>query len=167
MANICFKTGDALLFELVKAAVEDGGRHRIVAAEPADGIILDMGGKLDVDGAAELPKPFRMSSLLSLLDAAGPLSFGGFRISGCGRSVEFGGKSAMLTAVEAKLLEALLAAENGLEAKAAPSVMLGYSPAEPSKVCATHIYNLRKKLFEISGRDDLIVLENGLYRLKV
>jgi DNA-binding response OmpR family regulator len=167
MAEVCFKTGDKLLFDAVKAAVEDSGAGTVVALEPADILVLDREKDILLPGVASLAKPFAMSALLSLVKARVSFSFCGLVVRPAERMVFCGEKSSALTAVETKFLEVLSGAKYGVRAEDAFGELFGYSSAAPSKVCATHIYNLRKKLSELSGRNDLIVFENGRYRLNV
>jgi DNA-binding response OmpR family regulator len=165
------RAADDYLFAIID--LEDGeDLARMLREDGYDGPILFLGS-----GSAQmgerLAKPFRLSALLGLLSThlgrhgedrairIGPYQF---RPSAKLLTGE-GQRKIRLTEKETNILKFLYSAGRTVARETLLHEVWGYSPAVTTHTLETHIYRLRRKIEENPGRAQILLTEDGGYRL--
>jgi len=164
-------------FVIIDAALESGGEN-LADALKAGGfagpiLLLTEGPATGAISHEQLPKPFRLSALLTLLSAhLGPHGGGEERIVQIGpylfqpaAKLLTGARNIRLTEKEANILKFLHSAGRTVPRETLLHEVWGYSPAVTTHTLETHIYRLRRKIEDDPGRAKILVTENGGYRL--
>lgn len=167
MKKIFFDTDNKLLFQTVKAMFEDIGFCEIVDKSDGDIPVLKEQGDSFIIGGFVFPKPFNVRDVIGKNIFENALSFAGFKVNRNTRKITYDNNSAILTQIELSILEILYNSVDGISLDDILKDVLQYSSVSQSKTSATHIYNLRKKLYKVSGLSNIIVFENDKYRLNV
>lgn len=167
MKKIFFDTDNKLLFQTVKSMFEDIGFCEIVDKSDVDIPVLKEQGDSFTIGSFVFSKPFSVKDVIGKNIFENELSFAGFKVNRNTRKITFDDSSAILTQIELSILEILYNSDDGISLDDILKDVLQYSSVSQSKTSATHIYNLRKKLYKISGLSNVIVFENDKYKLNV
>ena len=124
-----------------------------------------------ISGADFLLKPFRLSALLAKLSAQlGPdgedraLTIGPYEFRP-GAKLLTGARKIRLTEKETNILKFLHAAGRTVPRETLLHEVWGYNPAVTTHTLETHIYRLRRKIEENPGQAQILVTEEGGYRL--
>lgn len=131
--------------------------------DPAAAAVLDLG---------TLPRPLRLGTLLAriaaMLERAPNLRIGPWRLDAAARTLEdAAGRRVRLTDKEAAILAYLSAAPGGVARETLLAEVWGYSAAVTTHTLETHIYRLRRKIERDPSAAELLVTEEGGYRLKL
>lgn len=115
--------------------------------------------------------PVRMQELLnnirnSLVNSDQKWMIGEWELSARLKTLSSSGISIDLTDKEVQLLQCLVdAGKQGMDRDELLKRVWGFEPDINTHTLETHIYRLRAKLRDLSGKDDVISVSNGKYRL--
>lgn len=163
-------------FAIIDAALEGGG-ERLADTLRQDGFqgpILLLTEALTTGAMAheQLPKPFRLSALLTRLSAHLGLHGGDERAFQIGpylfqpaAKLLTGARKIRLTEKETNILKFLHQAGRTVPRETLLHEVWGYSPAVTTHTLETHIYRLRRKIEDDPAQAKILVTENGGYRL--
>lgn len=164
MEKIFFKTENKLLFNTIKSIFMDIGLYEITDTQNDTTNIIVENNDTFIINDIVFKKPLYIKDLLKKNIFQNTFSFCNFLVNKENRKISFMENSATLTAIELTLLEILYNTTDGLSLTDILKT-LGYSSISQSKTYATHIYNLRKKLYTLSQKDNIIIFENDKYKL--
>ena len=136
---------------------------QIVEKMPADFVFCDVGDRVVVNENMVFEKPVDIFSMISKLSESTNVERNGVLLNLREKLVSFGKNFVALTDVEVKILSYLMAEEDGVLANDLAIAVFSNVSESNLKSLATHIYNLRKKLEKITGKQKNIVLENSRY----
>ena len=162
-------------FAIIDAALEGGGESLADALRAGgfQGPVLLLTESGDAVSHDQLPKPFRLSALLTRLSAhLGPhggeeertFQIGPYLFQPAAKLLT-GARKIRLTEKEANILKFLHRAGRTVPRETLLHEVWGYSPAVTTHTLETHIYRLRRKIEDDPGRAKILVTENGGYRL--
>lgn len=126
------------------------------------------------EGAGDrIAKPFRFSALLAWLNdhrrtanARGPVQIGPYLFQpGAKLLTDADARKIRLTEKETNILTFLYAAARTVPRETLLHEVWGYNPAVTTHTLETHIYRLRRKIEENPGKAQILVTEEGGYRL--
>lgn len=137
----------------------------VVQSQPFDFVIKEQKNSFVLNENLVFEKPVDVFSLVEKLQKNPAISFCGLELDVVKKNVRFCGKSSSLTDTEVKILIHII--ENGgvIFAEDLANLVFGKVSESFLKSLATHIYNLRKKLEKITGKQKNIMLENARYSL--
>lgn len=140
----------------------------LLLGNPPDGADADLFTEI-------FAKPVRLGHLMARLHfyseiaprlRSTPLAIGPYRLEAQQRSLILGEDIIRLTEKETALLEYLAQSENPVSRDELLASVWGYDARIDTHTLETHIYQLRRKLGGDKAERELIIHEDGLYRLK-
>ena len=167
MNKIFFDTDNKLLFQTIKAMFEKVGFCEIVDEYQNNIPVLKDNGDCFTIGNFTFKKPMSVMDVVGKNIFENSFGFGNFKLNRNTRKISYNDNFLILTQIELNILEILYNSPDGISLNDILKYVLGYSEVSQSKTCATHIYNLRKKLQTISGLSNIIIFENEKYKLNV
>jgi DNA-binding response OmpR family regulator len=172
-------TGEFAL-AIIDAQLPDSGGESLAAALRQAGFtspILLLGGEdAEPSGAASevIAKPFRFAHLLARLNAHAsrhpahdqtPIRIGPYLFRPGAKLLIEGTRKVRLTEKEADILKFLAAASATVPRETLLHEVWGYNPAVTTHTLETHIYRLRRKIEANPGKAEILLTEEGGYRL--
>ncbi len=153
-----------------------GGEDGDALAGSLDCPALLLTGSDDTDIASasdSIAKPFRLSVLLQKLQALihhhaadeEGLRIGPYLFHPSAKLLEQDGRKIRLTEKETNILKFLHASANTVPRETLLHEVWGYGPAVATHTLETHIYRLRKKIELDPGKAQILLTEEGGYRL--
>ena len=136
-------------------------------------LVLADGEAAPSDACERIAKPFRFAALLAWLKAQRsaannrePVRIGPYLFQpGAKLLTDAGARKIRLTEKETNILTFLHAAARTVPRDTLLHEVWGYNPAVTTHTLETHIYRLRKKIEENPGKAQILVTEEGGYRL--
>jgi DNA-binding response OmpR family regulator len=122
-------------------------------------------------GADRIARPFRFSALLArrgalaLGPAESSLRIGPYIFHPAAKLLEAEGRKVRLTEKEADILKFLHASAGAVSRDTLLHGVWGYGPAVATHTLETHIYRLRKKIEANPAKAEILLTEEGGYRL--
>lgn len=135
-----------------------------VDKKKADFVLSDVDDKIIVNDKVFI-KPVDFFSIIAELSNKTDLHFADMVLKVEKRQAIFGEKVAMLTDIETKILSILMSNCDGISSEDLSVAVFSKVNESCLKSLATHIYNLKKKLENITGKQKNIILENARYFL--
>lgn len=137
-------------------------------------LLRESGESENANGLAYLNKPFRLAALLARIrtltrchNAGSGVSMriGPYTFHPAAKLLEAGARKVRLTEKEANILKFLHANTGTVPRQILLHEVWGYSPAVATHTLETHIYRLRKKIEEDPAHAQILLTEEGGYRL--
>ena len=151
----------------------------------ADFVVKDLDDRISVNGDKFFTKPVDIFSMISELSQSTDLYFGKlclkvkkkiaeFNFEGeiketveseLSKIAEFNEKTVALTDIETKILSSLMSNKDGISNLDLSIAVFAKANESCLKSLVTHLYNLKKKIETITGKQKNIILENSKYFL--
>ena len=131
----------------------------------ADFVVKDLDDRISVNGDKFFTKPVDIFSMISELSQSTDLYFGKLCLKVKKKIAEFNEKTVALTDIETKILSSLISNKDGISNLDLSIAVFAKANESCLKSLVTHLYNLKKKLETITGKQKNIILENSKYFL--
>ncbi|MCR5506881.1 MAG: helix-turn-helix domain-containing protein [bacterium] len=164
MKTICLNIDDKILYQTFADLFTTFG-FKVVDRGSGDFVFDDLGDRIVVNETMVFEKPVDIFYLVSKISENVDIVFGNMSLNQKLKQMKFCDKVALLTDIEVKILSLLMNNSDGILASDLAIAIFSKNTESQMKSLATHIYNLRKKIEEITGKQKNIILKNSRYCL--
>ncbi|MBR1544416.1 MAG: response regulator transcription factor [Alphaproteobacteria bacterium] len=164
MKTVFLNIKDKILYQTFSDLIGVFG-FQVVSDRPADFVFEDFDDRVVVNETMSFDKPVDMFYLISKISENVDVVFGDLILNQKLKQLRFFDKTVSLTYIESKILSLLMNDEKGILASDLALDVFAKNSESQMKSLATHIYNLKKKIEEITGKQKNIILKNSRYCL--
>ncbi len=166
MITIFLKLSDDCVKDTLKKLFRDFSVSVVNDASVADFILSDDSDKFVLNNIHYFYKPLNFFSLIDVIKSSSFYYIGNAKFFSNRKCIINGDDKITLTNIEnAILLQLLKAKDKGVSALSLVEVIFKKNTESNLKSLSTHIYNLKKKLEVVVGKNKNIVSVNSMYKL--
>jgi hypothetical protein len=164
MKTVCIKISDKLLKNVFSKIFNSFGM-KVVAGSKADFLFEEFDDYFLLNGEKRFLKPLDILSFMEEFGRDVSVDFFGARLFVDKKKLLKNSVEIFFTDIEFKILIKLFEEKKGVGVDDLVIWVFGRNNESSVKSLSTHIYNLKKKLAELFGKQKNILLENSRYKL--